>query len=152
MSSDQDHEHQSRTTEYEVEKIVGKRTQHGKIQYKVQWAGFPSAQNTWEPEINLSRAKHMIKKFEAKQERKKMRKMKRKMRVSGDGQDAEETTLLPETRYFVRASYDLSGIRSFMCFDFEAQEDVTKRRSELFSEDPLSLIQFYERNSQLVEG
>jgi len=40
--------------EYVVENIVNKRVVKGKVQYFVKWEGFPDADNTWEPEENLS--------------------------------------------------------------------------------------------------
>lgn len=39
--------------EYEVEEIVDKKTRKKKVFYYIKWKGFPSDQNTWEPEKNL---------------------------------------------------------------------------------------------------
>ncbi|XP_012564927.1 heterochromatin protein 1-like [Hydra vulgaris] len=38
---------------YKTEKIIKKRTRGGKIQYLIKWEGYPSSQNTWEPEENI---------------------------------------------------------------------------------------------------
>ena len=39
--------------EYEVEAIVGHRQQQGGIRYRIKWKGYPSGENSWEPEDNL---------------------------------------------------------------------------------------------------
>lgn len=38
-----------------IEKIVDSKKIKGKTHYLIKWAGFPSSQNTWEPEINISK-------------------------------------------------------------------------------------------------
>jgi Integrase zinc binding domain/Chromo (CHRromatin Organisation MOdifier) domain len=40
--------------EYEVQKIVGKRTRKGRTEYLVQWLGYGDEDNTWEETANLS--------------------------------------------------------------------------------------------------
>merc|ERR1719319_242561 len=52
--------------EYEVEKVLDKRTKKGgKVEYLVKWRGFDdSDDNTWEPHDNLEGAEAEIKKFE----------------------------------------------------------------------------------------
>lgn len=39
---------------YEVERIVGKRSKKGRVEYLVRWRGYGSEGDTWEPETNLS--------------------------------------------------------------------------------------------------
>eukprot|EP01052_Picozoa_sp_SAG31_P002026 SAG31_NODE_68_length_28153_cov_23.647717_8_plen_458_part_00 len=54
---------------YEVETIVDRRPANDKSnanEYLVKWVGYPSAENTWEPETGLSGAKQAIRQFEAR--------------------------------------------------------------------------------------
>lgn len=38
---------------YKVENITTKKIINGKTFYRIKWVGYPSNQNTWEPEDNL---------------------------------------------------------------------------------------------------
>ena len=60
--------------EYEVERIVGRRTFQGKIHYLIKWFGYPPSQNTWEPEENLINIAKMVDEFESKRAQKEARK------------------------------------------------------------------------------
>lgn len=53
-------------TGYEVEQIVGEKTERGKKCYLVKWKGFSSKENTWEPEKLLS-CPDLVSKFKASQ-------------------------------------------------------------------------------------
>ena len=46
-------ETQTEVQQFEVEAIVSDRKQKGKVEYLVKWKGFPSSENTFEPEGNL---------------------------------------------------------------------------------------------------
>ncbi|KAL4452987.1 hypothetical protein ABPG73_011068 [Tetrahymena malaccensis] len=64
-NNDQLDSSQDASDEYEVEKIVDKKTENGQIFYKVKWKGWDSTYNTWEPENNLFRVSEMIEEYEA---------------------------------------------------------------------------------------
>ena len=42
--------------EYEVDRIMGHRTRHGKDFYYIHWKGYPAEDDTWEPKENISEA------------------------------------------------------------------------------------------------
>ena len=49
--------------EYEVEAITGHRTRYGRKQFLVKWKGYPTSENSWEPERNLDHAQKLLKAF-----------------------------------------------------------------------------------------
>jgi len=51
--------------EYLVNTILDKRTRKGKVEYFLNWMGYPDVYNTWEPKENLD-CKELIKEYEAK--------------------------------------------------------------------------------------
>ena len=53
------------TKEYNVEKIVDKKTNNGLVYYKVKWEGYPMSQCTWEPSSHFEKAKEFIINYEA---------------------------------------------------------------------------------------
>ncbi|XP_011178204.1 chromobox protein homolog 3 [Zeugodacus cucurbitae] len=60
-------------TGFVVEKIVDKRiTPEGKVEYFIKWRGYPSAENTWEPEENCD-CPALIQKFEESRAKSKKR-------------------------------------------------------------------------------
>ena len=50
--------------EYEVEKILDKRIKRNRIEYLVQWKGYPPEDNSWEPIRNLSNSPATIQDYE----------------------------------------------------------------------------------------
>ncbi len=50
------------SSEFELERIIGKRSVNGKIQYRVRWVGYEEA--TWEPIDNVDSAAEAIEDFE----------------------------------------------------------------------------------------
>lgn len=51
--------------EFVVEAICGARTRKGVAQFEVKWKGYPSSDNTWEPEANLEHCATKLKAFKA---------------------------------------------------------------------------------------
>ena len=50
--------------EFEVEKILNKRTVRGKEKFLVRWKGYTAEEDTWESRENLENAKELVKEFE----------------------------------------------------------------------------------------
>jgi len=57
------------TSEDEVEAIVGKKTEKGKVLYNVKWKGFDDDDNTWEPLSNLSNCINLVEAFDSAEEK-----------------------------------------------------------------------------------
>ncbi|EGT40402.1 hypothetical protein CAEBREN_32205 [Caenorhabditis brenneri] len=55
---------QKKNDVWEVERIVNKRRENGRDEYRVKWKGFPSSQNTWEPRQHLN-CDVLLRQFEA---------------------------------------------------------------------------------------
>ena len=49
---------------YNIEKILGRRKQNGRIEYKIKWEGYPISQCTWEPMKNLETAKELVEEYD----------------------------------------------------------------------------------------
>ena len=50
--------------EFEVEKILNKRTVRGKEKFLVRWKGYTAGEDTWENRENLENAKELVEEFE----------------------------------------------------------------------------------------
>ena len=50
--------------EFEVEKILNKRTVRGKEKFLVRWKGYMAEEDTWENRENLKNAKELVEEFE----------------------------------------------------------------------------------------
>jgi len=50
--------------EFEVEKILNKRTVRGKEKFLVRWKGYTAEEDTWENRKNLENAKELVEEFE----------------------------------------------------------------------------------------
>jgi len=61
--------------EFEVEKIINKRTVRGKEKFLVRWKGYMAEEDTWESRENLENAKELVEEFEReyKEENKELR-------------------------------------------------------------------------------
>jgi hypothetical protein len=51
---------------FEVEKIMAHRENNYKKEYLVKWLGYPDADNTWEPETNLTNCRAMLARYRKK--------------------------------------------------------------------------------------
>jgi len=52
--------------EFEVEKIIQHRKIGNQWQYYIKWKGYPSLDNSWEPESNLDNAEDILKEYKNK--------------------------------------------------------------------------------------
>ena len=52
--------------EHEVDPIVAHKRQGQKYQYLVKWLGYPTSENTWEPEVNLKHSAEILKAYKLK--------------------------------------------------------------------------------------
>jgi len=50
--------------EFEVEKILNKRTVRGKEKFLVRWKGYTMEEDTWENRENLENTKELVEEFE----------------------------------------------------------------------------------------
>jgi Chromo (CHRromatin Organisation MOdifier) domain len=46
--------------EHEVEAIIAHKRQGSHYKYLIKWQGYPSAENTWEPESNLKHSPDLL--------------------------------------------------------------------------------------------
>ncbi|EAL65955.1 chromo domain-containing protein [Dictyostelium discoideum AX4] len=82
---------------FEVEKILDKRVQHGRIQYSIRWKGFTADYDTWEDEDNVAGCPELVKEFESSREQEKKKSRKRKNVIVNDDQTAVESSSPPPT-------------------------------------------------------
>ncbi|XP_034487372.1 chromobox protein homolog 3 [Drosophila innubila] len=125
-----------------VERIVDKRiTADGKVEYFIKWRGYPSGDNTWEPEENCD-CPALIQRFEESRAKSKKRGEKKpkceeiqKQRGYERGLELAEimgaTDVTGEIKYLVRWKY---------CDEFDLVS--TKQVSE---KDPQMLIEYYQK-------
>ena len=52
--------------EHEVEGIVAHKRQGQRYRYLVKWLGYPTSENTWEPEVNLKHSTEILKAYKLK--------------------------------------------------------------------------------------
>jgi hypothetical protein len=54
--------------EFTIKKIIGNKSENGKILYKIWWKGYPKAEATWEERKQLKKdVPKMLKDYESKQ-------------------------------------------------------------------------------------
>lgn len=132
--------------EYEVEKILGKRTINGKIEYKVKWLNYPLEESTWEPITNLDNSKEMVRKFE---------------------HSLSKKNIIEETIYEINCISNISiksilSIQSinselFAVVAYKEKKDQKckkgiLRTSILKKYRPILLIDYYEKNAKFSEN
>ncbi|XP_022231618.1 chromobox protein homolog 3 [Drosophila obscura] len=125
-----------------VERIVDKRiTSDGKVEYFIKWRGYPSTDNTWEPEENCD-CPALIQRFEESRAKSKKRGEKKpkceeilKARGYERGLDLAEimgaTDVSGEIKYLVRWQY---------CDEFDLVSG-----SQVSEKDPQMLIEYYQK-------
>ncbi|EDW67796.1 chromobox protein homolog 1 [Drosophila virilis] len=125
-----------------VERIVDKRiTADGKVEYFIKWRGYPSGDNTWEPEENCD-CPALIQKFEESRAKSKKRGEKKpkceeiqKPRGYERGLELAEimgaTDVTGEIKYLVRWQY---------CDEFDLVPS-----SQVSEKDPQMLIEYYQK-------
>ena len=96
--------------EYEVERILKKRTRQGKVEYLVKWLGYENCDNSWEPITNLY-CPVPIQEFEHRQHQKEKKQLKlgRKARRKSE---------------YLHADYAQAGTSQSIRFNFERQEFI----------------------------
>jgi Chromo (CHRromatin Organisation MOdifier) domain len=52
--------------EHEVEAIIAHKRQGSHYKYLIKWKGYPSAENTWEPESNLKHSPNLLDTYKRK--------------------------------------------------------------------------------------
>ena len=92
MNKKDDQDTSSEPKEFEVEKIIDRRSKKGKLFYRVKWKDYPLSEATWEPKENLKNAKAAILLFE-KGRTTSENKKKSKNRPSESPKEPEETDL-----------------------------------------------------------
>jgi hypothetical protein len=60
---------QSDGEEYEIEQVLDERTRRGKREYLVRWLGYPSWEDSWQPEENLANAQEILTEYQARRDR-----------------------------------------------------------------------------------
>lgn len=90
----------SEVKEFEVEKLLDKKTEKGKVFYKVKWKDYPLSEATWEPKENLKNAQQVVRTFESSL--KKTQKAKR----------GDSPKFLEDTNIEINEEKDTSTIRT----------------------------------------
>eukprot|EP00658_Telonema_sp_P-2_P053435 TRINITY_DN4197_c0_g1_i3.p1 TRINITY_DN4197_c0_g1~~TRINITY_DN4197_c0_g1_i3.p1 ORF type:complete len:213 (-),score=69.19 TRINITY_DN4197_c0_g1_i3:123-761(-) len=145
-------EEEEEDDEFEVEKIMKKRKNNGRLEYFVKWKNFSTTENTWEPMSNLVTAQDLVKAFEEQQRQKDEDGGKKKAGVNDVSIDDVEN--LPESRDSKKESVleqilgarkdPKSGTLEFLCKWLDCSKANMEPASVMNVKHPQAVIAFYE--------
>ncbi|XP_017035096.1 chromobox protein homolog 1 [Drosophila kikkawai] len=129
-------------TNFVVERIMDKRiTSDGKVEYFIKWRGFPSTDNTWEPEENCD-CPTMIQRFEESRAKSKKRGEKKPKCEEIQKPRGYERGL--ELAEIVGATDVTGGIKYLVRWQYCDEFDLVPG-SQLSEKDPQMLIAYYQK-------
>ena len=120
--------------EYVVEKVVDKRRVRGRVEYLLKWKGYPSSDNSWEPENNCG-CPELIEAFEKKRKIERERKVDMGRRGFERGREAEE----------ILGATDASGALLFLIKWKDTDDADLVKAKEANEKCPQVVIAFYEK-------
>ncbi|XP_053947061.1 chromobox protein homolog 3 [Anastrepha obliqua] len=131
-------------TGFVVEKIVDKRiTPEGKVEYFIKWRGYPSGENTWEPEENCD-CPALIQKFEESRAKSKKRGEKKPKVEEIQKPRGYERGLAMEQ--IVGATDETGDVSYLIKWQFCDELDLVAGE-EVRQKNPEFVIDFFERRS-----
>ncbi|XP_036323132.1 chromobox protein homolog 3 [Rhagoletis pomonella] len=131
-------------TGFVVEKICDKRiTPEGKVEYFIKWRGYPSAENTWEPEENCD-CPALIQKFEESRAKSKKRGEKKPKVEEIQKPRGYERGLAMEQ--IVGATDETGDVSYLIKWQFCDELDLVVGE-EVRQKNPEFVIDFFERRS-----
>lgn len=80
-SSDEEEKSDDEDREYAVEKIIMRKGVGKRRLYRIRWAGFSDAHNSWEPEENLGGAKKLVREFNKNADEREAKQMEKEYEV-----------------------------------------------------------------------
>ncbi|KAK6743551.1 hypothetical protein RB195_010679 [Necator americanus] len=86
-SEDSDERETEKGEEFIVEKILGKRTRKGEVEYLIKWKGYRLDDSTWEPAKQCN-CESLIEEFERSQETGSPQKSRKRKNAQGDDEKA----------------------------------------------------------------
>ncbi|XP_067618786.1 chromobox protein homolog 3 [Eurosta solidaginis] len=131
-------------TGFVVEKIIDKRiTPEGKVEYYIKWRGYPSSENTWEPEENCD-CPALIQKFEESRAKSKKRGEKKPKVEEIQKPRGYERGLAMEQ--IVGATDETGDVSYLIKWQFCDEFDLVAG-AEVREKNPEFIIDFFERRS-----
>ena len=135
--------------EYEVEKIVDKRTKNGKEEYKIKWVGYSMSECTWEPLEHLLNVMDEVEKYEKSIKKGKINlennKIEKKIKNTNEEEKANVYYIDNRYKNVITISSINQNLYGIVQFDnngiIEEKKILT---SDLKKLNPFILINFYE--------